>query len=484
MNPDKKLLIKRNIESIIKNIRNLLNNSLKKNQSIEISKNILLDYYNLITSLISNQPSTVYLLHIISREINNSSSIQEKEILLTLLPEFYVPFINTDISLTDPYLSRILTSIQSNILSEISPLYIGEIFKKIILYIFNEDQELNRETINKELFEICQGFCLYNMRQNQYNNQLCGVICLNYLLNEIDYSFLNLKNFVLYIWEKIDFFLTFKNFEPKEYLLKYLYDFISKFKEQFRPYINLSIYKILGFLDNKNSNIRKNSLNIISLLISFYPMEIKQIKSSIIQLLNILKNDKDENIRNKSIYIYNKIQKQYPQQSSKSSINNNKKDKNPRLYFYDLGNRNNLIESKLDNNTRIQNKRLVDRKPIYIPNLNLKQNPKLKEKVLIKQNSNRTLENRNSFMIKNGCEDFKKENKRYYKENTNISINKSNCNTDNEIGLRDLLKIVKKKSDNKCKLNNFSNLREEIKKNNNGILQIRKIKSQKVIKTM
>ena len=358
MNPDKKLLIKRNIESIIKNIRNLLNNSLKKNQSIEISKNILLDYYNLITSLISNQPSTVYLLHIISREINNSSSIQEKEILLTLLPEFYVPFINTDISLTDPYLSRILTSIQSNILSEISPLYIGEIFKKIILYIFNEDQELNRETINKELFEI-------------------------------------LKNFVLYIWEKIDFFLTFKNFEPKEYLLKYLYDFISKFKEQFRPYINLSIYKILGFLDNKNSNIRKNSLNIISLLISFYPMEIKQIKSSIIQLLNILKNDKDENIRNKSIYIYNKIQKQYPQQSSKSSINNNKKDKNPRLYFYDLGNRNNLIESKLDNNTRIQNKRLVDRKPIYIPNLNLKQNPKLKEKVLIKQNSNRTLENRN-----------------------------------------------------------------------------------------
>ena len=63
--------------------------------------------------------------------------------------------------------------------------------------------------------------------------------------------------------------------------------------------------------------------------------------------------------------------------------------------------------------------------------------------------------------------------------------NKSNYNThtENEIGFRDLLSIVKKKSDNKCKMdNNFYNLREEIKKNNNGLIQIRKIKSEKGIK--
>ena len=483
MNPDKKLLIKKNMETIINNIRNLLKNALKKSQNLEISKNILLDYYNLLTSIISNQSSTIYLLHIISREINNSSSVREKELLLTLLPEFYVPFINTDISLTDPYLSRILTSIQSNILSEVSPFYMGEIFKIIILNIFNEEAVLNRESINKQLFEICQGFCLYNMRQTQYNHQLCGIICLNFLLNEIDYSFLNLKNFVLYIWERIDFFLTFKNFEPKEYLLKYLYDFISKFKEQFKPFVNLAIYKILGFLDNKNSNIRKNSLNILSLLISFYPNEIKPIKSSIIKLLNILKTDKDENIRNKSIYIYDKIQKQYPE-SSKSS-NNQIKVQKPPLYFYDLDRGGGkILDSKRENKARIQNKRLVVRKPIYIPNLNFKKNAILTETKLSRQNSNATLENQN-FFKKNKNENLEKENKRYYNNNTNTSINKSNCTSDNEIGFRDLLKIVKKKSDNKCKLNNnFSNLREEIKKNNNGLLQLRKIKSQKVIKTI
>ena len=124
MEPNKKPIITKQLENIIKKIRCSVKELEENDENIEISKDLLLDYYNLITNNISNQNLTIYILHKISREINNSSSINEKEILLTLLPEFYIPFINTDISLTDPYLSRILTSIQSNILSEISPLYI------------------------------------------------------------------------------------------------------------------------------------------------------------------------------------------------------------------------------------------------------------------------------------------------------------------------------------------------------------------------
>lgn len=488
-------LLKKKLEIIIKNIRNSSKELLKKNKKIEISKNILFDYYKLIKEIISNKTLTIYLLHIISREINNSSSLLEKELLLTLLPEFYIPFINTNISLTDPYLSRILTSIQSNILSEISPLYIGEIFKTIILYIFNEDDNLNdnsnREIIYKDLFEICQGFCLYNMRQAQYNYQLSGVICLNFLLNEINYSFLNIKNYMIYIWEKIDFFLTFQNFEPKEYLLKYLFDFISKFRIYFKPYINLTIYKILEFLDNKNSNIRINSLNVLNLLISFYPNEIKPIKSLIIQLLTILSNDKNENIRNKSIDIYNKIEKQI------SKINDDiirleiKKQKN--LDFHDLSNskvyKNEILETKneINNiNNRIHNKRIVVRKPIFIHNLSIRKSSFKKnyinEKDINRQNSSKSFENK-TFFNRNKNENIK-ENKRYYKENT-LNENKVSYNNDNEIRFRDLLNIVIKKSDNKSKLNyNFSNLRDEVKKNNNGLQQLRKIKSEKVLTTI
>ena len=92
--------------------------------------------------------------------------------------------------------------------------------------------------------------------------------------------------------------------------------------------------------------------------------------------------------------------------------------------------------------------------------------------------------NRRQIFNKNKYDNFN-ENKRYYGENTITSANKSICLTDNEgLGFRDLLTIVKKNSDKKCKINNnFSNLREEVKKNNKGLNQIRKIKSEKVMKT-
>ena len=473
-NPDKKLLTKKSLEALIKSIRLSIKDSLKHKKTVEIPKIILSDYYKIIADTISDQTLTIYLLHIISREINNSTTLIEKELLLTLIPEFYVPFLNTDISLTYPYLSRILTSIQSNILSELSPLYIGEIFKKIILYIFNEDEDFNRENINKDLFEICQGFCLYNMRQTQYNNQLCGVRCLNILLNEIDYSFLNIKNYILYIWEKIDFFLSEQTFSPKEYLLKYLYDFISKFRIPFNPYVNYAIYKILEFLDDKNSGVRKNSLNILSLLISFYPNEISPIKNLIIQLLIILQNDKDENIKNKAIYIYNKIKKQFGI-SSKPNIKNNEIKKN-----------NNDINTNIN---RINHKRIVERKSVYDTNINTRKNSiKQNDENVVeinRQNSSKTIENK--IFRRNKNKNEINENKRYYKENTvnSVNVNKFCYGNDNEMRFGDLLKIVIKKSDNKCKpTNNFSNLRDEVKKNNNGLLQLRKIKSEKVIKTV
>jgi len=488
---DRKLLVKNIIENIVKNIRASSKDSIKKNEKVYLTKNILIDYYNLMTKNIENQQLTIYILHVISREINNSSSLIEKELLLSLLPEFYVPFLNENIHLTDPYLNRILTSIQSNILSEISPIFIGEIYKKIIFYIFNEEENPNKEPINKDLFEICQGFCLFNMKQNQYNYQLCGIICLNFLLNAIDYSFLNINNFIAYIWEKINFFLSSQVFSPKEYLLKYLYDFISKFNIGFKPYVNIAIYKILEFIDSKNLNTRKNSLDVLSILISFYPNEIKIIQSSILQLLILLQNDEDDNIKDKAIYIYNKMQNQ-----SIPAIKSNNNDNNRKYSycFFDLSNHigynNKNNDKNIQNNpsNRILNKRIIARKPLYNTyydslNSSIKRNSGAKEDVKVRKNSVNIINSKQLFN-KNKYNNFN-ENKRYYGENTITSANKSICLTDNEeLGFKDLLTIVKKNSDKKCKINNnFSNLREEVKKNNKGLNQIRKIKSEKVIKT-
>ena len=481
MNSDNKLLIKSRFDNIIKNIRNNSNELFLKNSQIELSHHILLDYYNLITNNIYDYNITIYILHLISREINMSVSLLEKQLLLSLVPEFFIPFFTTDITLTYPYLSRILTTIQSNIVCEIHPIYIGEIFKKIIFYLFNDEEGQNKNPINRDLFEICQGFCFYNMKLNENNNQLVGIICLNILLTEIDYSFLNKYNFACYIWDRISLFLDSQLFFPKYYLLKYLYDFISKFSMPFKPFLDIAIYKILEFLDNNDANIRKASLNILGLLISFYPNDIKPIKNSIIKLLIILLNDKDDNIRNKSIYIYNKIKNQY----SSYSIDPIKRNKY-NLYFYDFGYDNwfNKKDSSSKRNTNVNinsnniyRKRFLSRNTTY-SNLNFNYDTKKNTIYTDPRCSKSDLGEIPQFRKINSNWN---DNKRYYGE---TNLNKTNNLTRNEnMDFRELLKMIKKRSDNKCKIDsNFSNLRDEIKKNNSGILQIRKIKNEKGIK--
>jgi hypothetical protein len=485
MNSDKSLLIKNSLDNIIRTIRNTTNELFLKNDKIELSHHILLEYYNLIANNITDQNIIIYILHLISREINKSVSIIEKKLLLSLVPEFFIPFFANDITLTYPYLSRLLTTIQSNILSEIPPIYIGEIFKKIIFYLFNDEEGQNRIPVNKDLFEICQGFCFYNMKLNDNNSQLVGIICLNILLTEIDYSFLNKNNFALYIWDKITLILDSPKFLPKKYLLKYIYDFISKFKIPFRPLINMAIYTILEFLDNPDANIRKASLNILGLLISFYPEEIGPIKHSIIKLLTILHSDKDDNIRNKSIYIYNKIRKQYYQSHSINPVRRRKYN----LFFYDSGydhwfNKDEIRSNANTNTNRNSNtnnlfqKRLLSRNTSY-GNLNLCCENTLKKTINTEPRGSKSdIGEISKFLVKNKNHN---ENKRY--EDININISKvSNINDNESIGFRELLNMVKMRSDNKCKINGFHNLRDEIKKNNNGILKIRKIKNEKAVK--
>ena len=483
MNSENKLLIRNSFDNIIKNIRNSTNESYLKNNPVEISHNILMDYYSLITNNISDYNLTIYILHLISREIKNSVSLLEKKLLLSLIPEFFISFFTKDIELTYPYLTRILTTIQSNILWGIPPIYIGEIFKKIIFYLFNDEEGQNRLPINKDVFEICQGFCFYNMKFKDNNNQLVGIICLNILLTEIDYSFLNKNNFAQYIWEKISLFLDSENFYPKDYLLKYIYDFIPKFKMPFKPFVNIAIYKILDFLDNNDANIRKASLNILGLLISFYPNEIQPIKNSIIKLLTILENDKDDNIRNKSIYIYDKIQKQY---SSSHMVNPIKRKKNS-LYFYDFGyddwfSKNELKTNRNTFKNNIFQKNILSRNPTY-KSLNIlsDNNNAQKKSIYTEPRGSKSDFGEIPKLMpknKNGI-----ENKRYDDINNNINtikINKLNDNKNVNMGFRELLNMVKKGSDYKFKIDsNFSNLRDENKKNNNGILQIRKIKNKK-----
>ena len=453
--PEDSLLIKTDFDNVIKNIKKFTNELINQNEQTEISPNLLLNYYNLITNNITDINTSIYILHLLSREINKSNLVEQKT-LLSLIPEFFVPFFNSDISLTFPYLNRILTTIQSNIQSNVPPIFIGEIFKKIIFYLFFDEDEQIKEPINKKNFEICQGFCLYNMKLNNEKNQIVGTICLNILLNEIDYSFLNQNNFVYYIWANISYFLEQPNFLPKNYLLKYIYDFISKFKEIFKPFVEVVIYKILEFIDNKDGNIRKSSLNILGLLINFYPNEIEKIKNLIMKLLLILHKDKDENIRIKSIYIYNKLKRQF---------NSNNFIHKPKL------------NSKLNitsNDSMIVHRRLLSRDSTMS---NLKLNNNLKGyKSIYTEPRNTKSESGEVSRILSKKSIVKLEVKNDIK---NIKINK-NENKNKNIDFKELLNLVKKQENNHIN-QDFSDIRKFVRKNTNGLSQIKKIKSRKKI---
>jgi hypothetical protein len=262
------------------------------------------------------------------------------------------------------------------------------------------------------------------------------------------------------------------SFYPKNNLLKYIYDFISKFKNAFKPFVNIAIYKILEFIDNNDTIIRKTSINILGLLISFYPDEIEPIKNSIMQLLLILHNDPDGNIRNKSIYIYNKLKRQYV---VSHSINPSKRKKY-NLYYYDFS-YDNWFNKRGSNSIRstsnIFHRRIISRNQTNA-SFNLFGDSIIRKTVDTEPiNSKSEMGDMPKFSVQNKVE-----------KNNYININRINPNKlgiKANIGFRELLNMIKRKSDNKCRIDdNFSNLINNVKKNNDNILKIRKSKNEKI----
>ena len=257
----------------IKDIINIIINPQKKTtyqpSSYEPNTNraIYLDYHNLIKDNIKNSNNITFILHSLSKEIFMAESIKDKIKLLNLLPEFYSPFLNNtnlNISLSYPYLSRILTVLQNNLLSNIQPSIISEIFGKIIIIIFKDEYEYKKI---KKNYEICQGFCFYNMKQNEFNN----------------------------------------NYEPKEFLVEILGIFLTKCQHHYKPYINIIFYKLLNFIETNNVILRQKIIDSLAIIIRIYPYEFHSIESSLINFLSILSKDKDEYIRKKSNQILNEF---------------------------------------------------------------------------------------------------------------------------------------------------------------------------------
>ena len=349
--------IQNNLINIINNLKNCI---LSQNNN---KYSILLEYHNLILQNIKEPKNITFILHTISREIYNAEKIEEKKIILELLSEFFIPFKN-NIKETFPFLSRILTTIQSNIKSEIDSQFLSEIYTKILKFIFIE-----KNIENKQNYEILQGFCIYNMKQNEECYQNCGLLCLKNLILNLD-IYIKKEKYMKYMFEKIILFLENFNFYNKTILLSCLNDFILKCKESYKQYASLTLYKVLDFLQNDNENLRKEALNVIYLLIFYCPKEIENLKQNIIDFINILKNCPDEFIMNKSNQIYNLLLYNNNNIDNDDDINSNLNESYNINKNINLSNYNDINLNKKQNNYLNYNKK--HKKYFSLKKLNIK----------------------------------------------------------------------------------------------------------------
>ena len=292
--------LKKEVEQIKEALRNIFMNII--NSDFEQSENVYSDYHHLIKENINNSNNITYIIHYLSKELFSTELTKDKIKLLNLIPEFYTPF-DKNISITYPYLSRILTVLQNNLSLNIQSKIISEIFGKII-------SKLLDNSIDKKYYEICQGFCFYNMKQNDFKNQICGVLCLKQLIIKSNY-FVEKHKYIKTLYEKIILFLDNNNFVPKGYLVELLGFFIVKVNKKYKPFVNITLYKLLNCIEINNINLKRNIIDVIGIIITLFPFEFNNVNKSLVNFLSILSKDKDNYINDKSTQILSKYKSVY-----------------------------------------------------------------------------------------------------------------------------------------------------------------------------
>ena len=136
------------------------------------------------------------------------------------------------------------------------------------------------------------------MKQNDDFCQICGVLCLKELIINLNF-YLNNSKYMKYLWEKLILFIENDNFSFKINLLQCFKELINKSKEKFKQYANITIYKILDYLQDSNIEFRKEALNILYLLILYCPRDISSLKNQLIDFISSLKEENNEFILEK-----------------------------------------------------------------------------------------------------------------------------------------------------------------------------------------
>ena len=410
------------------------NNSEENAFSNSEIKSILLNVYDRLTKPSTKDVGYELFLKLILKHLYNPPSInfiisqlaefipplppKEKEPTLNLLSLiFFDPMANPNIpkkkTIYFQYLSSVLSIIQNIIVDKNNSIFgsIANTYAEIVQNLMPTDINYALEDLDMEErkgYEILQGFCIYNMKQEEKANRIVGSLCLTKLVENCPVVLQ--EKYMKFIWENIISFIEMKNYTAKYELLNCLISLILGAENLFIPYANTTLYKVLDFLSEDDSNKKKLALNVIYTLIFYCKEEIIPLKDHITNFLRVLKTDKVKEIREVCLLILqilneNEPKKKEIEKSIGAIINNKNKGKKE----------NGEIGNKQNNNS----------------NNNISKNksrPKTGNKM---KKNNKFFENNKKFE-KNPFKDNSFENTNYNKKpNNNINNTNSNNNNNN-----------------------------------------------------
>ena len=264
-------------------------------------------FKSLISKSIQSQPQMNYIIQQVSDYIS-SLQTKEKENGIKLISIIFSPnnFNNKEIYYI--YIPPVLSILQSLIKDVNNSLFpsISNIYAEIVQYTMRTDLESSLEKMEQEekkAYEILQGFCIYNMKYEEKANKICGSLCLTKLVENC--PIVLQSNYLKLIWETIIFFIDKKTFNAKYELLNCLISMILGAEGLFKPYANVTLFKVLEFLTDDDWLKRKLALNVIYTIAFYCKEEILPLKSHIISFLKLLKTDKVKEVREVSISILN-----------------------------------------------------------------------------------------------------------------------------------------------------------------------------------
>ena len=396
-------------------------------------------FLKLILKHLYNPPSIIYIISQLAEFIPPLPP-KEKEPTLNLLSLiFFDPNSNPENpkkkTIYFQYLSLVLSIIQNIISDKNNSIFglIANTFAEIVQNIMPTDINYALEEIDieeRKAYETLQGFCLYNMKQEEKVNRIVGSLCLTKLVENCPVVLQ--EKYMKLIWENIIHLIEMKNYTAKYELLNCLISLILGAENLFMPFANTTLYKVLDFLSEEDSNKRKLALNVIYTLIFYCKEEILPLKDHIVNFLKVLKTDKVKEVREVCLLILQIFNENEPKKKEKE------KSIGAIINTKNKGNKNNL--GKKENENKSKNK----------------SRPKTGNKM---KKNNKFFENNKKFE-KNPFKDNSFDNTNYNKKPSNNinNANTTNINNNENPGDENIIKT----NEFQKKLNNETNTVETI----------------------